>query len=630
MKYLTIGVIGHVDHGKTTLVKTLTGVDTDRLKEEKERGISIALGYAYLDLPNGKLGVVDVPGHEKFIRTMISGATGIKAVLLVLDVNEGVKPQTIEHIQIAQLLGIKHGVVGITKCDTADADMRELASLDIQEYLEGTFLENAPIVYISSQSGEGLDELKEIFSGFLDSVKPIDKIGLPYLPVDRAFSLSGFGKIVTGTLRRGAISLDDELVVHPTGEQVRIRELQTHGEQVESVEPGTRTAVNIRGGNKLELKRGYALAPEGTLQSGLFATAMLTLISDREISIKQRQQVRVLWGTNEVVARVHILGADMIVSGETCTCQIMFESPVCSMFRERAIIRSYSPVETIGGAVLLEYTGKRYKRTDKSAVRHTEILHSGTPKEVLGEAIFASPNGIFPRAWANARYGFPDSGLGKKYVDIGNKMLAHPDKVAEAEEMLQGFLQGYHELNPTQWGPSEEQVLIQIKSPFDNQLVRYALHDLVGSKTITITQGLVHLADHRAGGALTDEEQAIVQEIEDAFRAGGLHPPGIVDILMNDKERMRLYRYLIDKNTLHATWVANKPKTVSNTIVFHHETLENATKYLQNAIPPNQPFTPSDAKEHIQTSRKYLIPLLECLDKQGITKRQGDGRIIAE
>ncbi|HIA48244.1 MAG TPA: GTP-binding protein, partial [Candidatus Hydrogenedentes bacterium] len=201
MNYLTLGVIGHVDHGKTSLVKALTGVDTDRLKEEKERGISIALGYTYLDVPDGKIGVVDVPGHEKFIRTMVSGATGIRAVLLVLDVNEGVKPQTKEHIQIAEILGIKHGVIAITKCDTADEEMWELAALDIQDYLEGTFLENAPLVYTSSQSGEGLDELKDTLGALLSSVGGLADNQLPYLPVDRVFSLSGFGTVVTGTLR---------------------------------------------------------------------------------------------------------------------------------------------------------------------------------------------------------------------------------------------------------------------------------------------------------------------------------------------------------------------------------------------------------------------------------------------
>lgn len=282
MNYMTLGVIGHVDHGKTSLVKALTGVDTDRLKEEKERGISIALGYAYLDVPDGKIGVVDVPGHEKFIRTMVSGATGIRAVLLVLDVNEGVKPQTIEHIQIAEMLGIEHGVIAITKCDTADEDMRELAALDIQEYLEGSFLENAPLVYTSSESGEGLEILKDTLGDLLNHVKPLPDNHLPYLPVDRVFSLSGFGTVVTGTLRRGTIALEDDLVVYPRGEKVRIRELQSHGEQVESVHPGMRTAVNVRGSNKLELKRGDALAPEGTLDSGSFATCALTLLPDRK------------------------------------------------------------------------------------------------------------------------------------------------------------------------------------------------------------------------------------------------------------------------------------------------------------------------------------------------------------
>ena len=633
MGYLTLGVIGHVDHGKTSLVRALTGVDTDRLKEEKERGISIALGYTYLDVQGGKLGVVDVPGHERFIRTMVSGATGIRAVLLVLDVNEGVKPQTVEHIRIAEMLGIEHGVVAITKCDTADEDMRELAGMDIQEFLEGSFLENAPLVYTSAESGEGLEELKGILGEILARVEALPDSKLPYLPVDRVFSMSGFGTVVTGTLRRGTISVEDDLVVYPRGEKVRIRELQSHGEHVESVQPGMRTAVNVRGVSKLELKRGDALAPEGTLLSGSFTLCALTLLPEMNVSVKQRQQVRVLWGTSEVVARVHVLGGDTVVSGETAMVQLQFESPVCSMFGERAVIRSYSPVDTIGGAVLLEFGEARLKRDDAEAVRHAEILYTGTAVEILGEALKAARNGVVSKSGAGVHYGLSKKKLKEAWqalnpITVGEDLVADSERVLEVGKDVLEFLGGYHERNPTIWGPSEEQVYEQMRSGMAEALVSHALKGLVKAEKVATTQGLVHLADFRAGGALTDEEQGILAEIEAAFRDGGLHPPGVVEVLHNDKERMRLYRCLVDNEILYATAVANKPKTIANMVVFHADVLHGAVEDLQKGVAAGESFSPSDAKAYIETSRKYLIPLLECMDRMGVTKRVGDGRVL--
>ena len=634
MNYLTLGVIGHVDHGKTSLVKALTGFDTDRLKEEKERGISIALGYAYLDVPGGKLGVVDAPGHEKFIRTMVSGATGIRAVLLVLDVNEGVKPQTVEHIRIAELLGIEHGVVAITKCDTADADMRELAALDVQEFLEGTFLADAPLVYTSSQTGEGLDALKSTLGDLLSRVEPLSDRELPYLPVDRVFNLSGFGTVVTGTLRRGTIHEYDNVVIYPGGETVRIRELQSHGQKVKSVGPGMRTAVNVRGNNKLDLKRGDALAPAGSIQSGMFATCALTLLNDTEVSLRQRQQVRVLWGTTEEVARVHLLGCESIVSGETRMVQLQFERLVCSMFRERCVIRSYSPVTTIGGAVLLEFSDSRYKRDDGEAVRHAEILHSGATEDVLREALRVTSAGVVSKRQASVRYGFTVTEALEAWKTLGptainEDLVVDAQRVEVTRDSILDALKTFHAANPTQWGPSEEQLIGLLSTIAAEALIAYAVKSMLEAGTILNTGGQLHLAAFRAGGALTDAERAIVDEIEAAFRDGGLQPPGVVEVLKNDKERMRLYRYLVDKKTLYATGVANKPKGLSNTIVFHVQTLERAVDDLRNGVQPGQAFSPADAKEYINTSRKFLIPLLECMDRIGVTKRKGTERFLA-
>lgn len=628
MNYMTLGVIGHVDHGKTSLVKALTGMETDRLKEEQERGISIALGYAWIDLPEGRIGVVDVPGHEKFIRTMVSGATGIRAVLLVLDVNEGVKPQTVEHLNIARLLGIDRGIIAITKCDTADAEMRELAAMEIRDYLEDSFLSEAPLVFTSSESGEGIDELNVKLGETLQELESTTTGNAPYLPVDRAFSMAGFGQVITGTLRRGTINVGDDLRCYPAGNVVKVRELQSHGDTVDSVDPGRRCAVNVRLEKKIQMNRGDVLAPEGSVDQGTAVLCAIELLDDAK-SIKQRQELRVLWGTTEAIGRVHLLDGDEVGAGQRSFVQLLFNEPVCGIFRERLILRSYSPVTTIGGGQILSIGTQRLKRGDSALLEDLALLRDGSDQQVLDFALRHADSGVLDSPATASRYGLTPELVNTLWaklgaIQLGPETVTHPLHLDNILDELSTLLGRFHKANPSLWGMSHDPLTEALNARFAAPLIDHAL----AHKKISQTNGLYHLATFSVEGALSEAEQAIVTEIENAFRSGGLQPPGMVDVLQNDPERIRLYRYLVNEKRLVTTSVANKGKSVSNTIVFHADAINEAQRLLKDSLNPDQTFTPSTIKDTLGISRKYLIPLLECLDKIGVTKHKGDGRVL--
>lgn len=634
MSYMTLGVIGHVDHGKTSLVRALTGIETDRLKEEKERGISIALGYAWLDVPAGRIGIVDAPGHEKFIRTMISGATGIRAVLLTLDINEGVKPQTIEHLQISGLLGIEKGVIAITKCDTADGEMRELAELEIRDYLQGTFLENAVIVFTSSETEEGLEELKTALNEILTSIPPLDASGPANLPIDRAFTMEGHGQVVTGTLRRGRLAVDDELICYPEGHSVRVRELQSHAEKVRSIEPGHRTAVNVRLSKRNELHRGDVLAVEGSVEVGRIFLCAVTVLGTAENPLKHRQSVRALWGTTEAIGRVHLLTGSEVAPGEGGFAQILFGEPVCGYFRERVILRAYSPMATIGGAVLLGLGEQRAKREDEGLLRDWTLLRDGTPTEILDVALRNAESGQFEKRCVGYRLNLSAEELDAAWIAVdglalGTDRMTHKVHMDRLWKRCVTALEQQHTAHPETWGLPHDTLVEQIADAFDTDLVVRALEHWLGDGSLSRTSGLFHLSTFTVEGALSEAEQAIVDEIETAFREGGLQPPGIVEVLRDDKERIRLYKYLVNEKRLVATSVANKGKSLSNTIVFHRDAVEQARSLIQEKIGPDEGFTPSSIKDTLGMTRKYLIPLLECFDKLGFTRRRGDERVLA-
>ena len=371
MKQVVMGTAGHIDHGKTQLIKTLTGIDTDRLKEEKERGITIDLGFAHLTYEDGtEVGVIDVPGHERFVRNMLAGVGGIDLVMLVIAADEGVMPQTREHLAICQLLRVKEGLVALTKADLVDEDWLELVSEDTREFLKGTFLEGKPIVPVSAKTGQGIDELKRVLQALVARVPPKQLEGKFRLPVDRVFTIRGFGTVVTGTLFSGTIRVEDRIEIYPKGIEAKIRGLQVHNASVPEAVAGQRTAINLQGIDKVELERGDVLGHPGEFAPTFMLDAVLQHLSDAPRPLRHRARVRLHVGTSEIMGRVILLDRDELAPGEEAYVQLRLEEPAIVLPRDRFVIRSYSPVQTIGGGMLLDAQPAKHRRGEAGLAAH--------------------------------------------------------------------------------------------------------------------------------------------------------------------------------------------------------------------------------------------------------------------
>jgi len=379
MKQIILGTAGHIDHGKTSLIKALTGIETDRLKEEKQRGITIELGFAHFNLPGGQaLGIVDVPGHEKFVKNMVAGATGIDIVALVIAADEGVMPQTKEHLEICQLLKIQHGLVVLTKIDMVESDWLELVKEDVSEYLSETFLSEAPMVEVSSVTGQGMEDLTDVLDKLAQEV-PEKEVGHIFrVPVDRVFTMKGFGTVITGTGISGKIRVGDEITIYPQGVSTRIRGLQVHNKEENDVSAGLRTAVNLQGIEKAVIRRGDVLATKDSLRPTYMVDVDLDLLSSAPRKLKNRARVRFHSGTSEIMARVVLLERDEMKPGESCFAQIRLDEPTAVLRGDRYVLRSYSPVRAIGGGeVLNALPGRKKKRFSDAVLAEMKSLQSG-------------------------------------------------------------------------------------------------------------------------------------------------------------------------------------------------------------------------------------------------------------
>jgi selenocysteine-specific elongation factor len=633
VKYITLGVIGHVDHGKTSLVKALTGIDTDRLKEEKERGISITLGYSHMTLPGGEIGIIDAPGHEKFIRTMISGATGSAGVLLVVDVNEGVKPQSVEHLDIAKLLRLKRGIVVVTKCDVALPDHREFVLEEIAELVDGTFLEDAPVIHTSSVTEEGFDELRDALNGLLENTEPLPDEGFTYLPVDRVFSMSGFGTVVTGTLRRGAISVGDEMQFYPSGNKAKVRELQSHNAFVDTVLPGHRVAVNLRGTEKQELHRGDVVATPESLSPARILDAELTLLATAKDSLKNRQEIRLLFGTNEVFARAHLLDRDEVMPGDTCVLQWRIDREATVLTREPYIIRSYSPMTTIGGGIILGSSHTGYRRQDDKAVTRLEIIAAGDAKTIAEARLSEAGLGglAVPSLCADTRLSLNEirEHLNSMNVQfINDEHVMAQTSLQDLTDRITSETELFHKEQSVLRGLTRDELEKRLPKSLPGPVLIYALETLLSAKTLAVENGLYHTTEFDPVKALKGRDRELASEIEEAFAEGGYKPPDLDEVVGRDKERHRIYRYLIDNGILIAAAITTRNKAVNRATAFHADTLQQAEDGLRERFGSGEGFTASQAKEVVDTSRKYLIPLLECLDTRGVTKRLGDERTL--
>jgi len=630
MKSIVVGTAGHIDHGKTALVKALTGIDADRLAEEKRRGITIDLGFAHLDLEgmNGEkllIGFVDVPGHERFVRNMLAGVGGIDLVLLVIAADESIRPQTREHFDILQLLGVQRGLTVLTKSDAVDAETLDVVRLEVEEFLRGTFLDSPKsIIAVSSLTGAGVDDLKRALTAAAAEVQPRDSRALACLPIDRVFTMKGFGTVVTGTLVAGTIHREEELEVFPTGQRVRVRGVQVHGHSADAAVAGQRTALNLAGASTEDLSRGMTLAPASTFAATRRLDVRLSLLPSAPRPLKSRTRVHFHSNTMETVAEITLHVAKQLAPGSQALARLKLPGPALLLPGDRFIIRQFSPVVTIGGGVVLDPAPIPRMPGHESFL---EILSAGDPEPMLKARIARRGHGGIPMSQLVAETGwtrnFIEARLAEAVKEVRvlrtGALLVNAAAIVGLQELILSSVEGFHEKNPLVRGIAREALREQVKASSD--VFAAALDLLSQEKKVEAAGDLVRMLGH--GVVMKDEEAESKKQIEAAFAGAGLKVPALQDVIAGlkvDKARAQKIVTLLLRDKLLVK--------VSEELVFHRSALEDLRRLVAAQKAKSSKMDVAKFKELTGVSRKYAIPLLEYLDRERVTRRVGDAREI--
>lgn len=637
MKQVILGTAGHIDHGKTSLIRALTGIDTDRLKEEKLRGITIELGFAHMDLPGGKrLGIVDVPGHERFVKHMVAGATGIDLVALVIAADEGVMPQTREHMEICQLLQVKKGLVVLTKTDLVDdPDWIEMVKDDVGEFLKGTFLEGSPIIPISAVKGEGIDELKKELSRLYDNVEPRSTEGAFRLSVDRVFSMRGFGTVVTGTSMSGRLRLGDTVTIYPSEQKTKVRGLQVHNDEVQEVLPGQRTAINLQGVERTIIERGNVIATPGSLVPNPMVDVYLELLSSSPRPLKNRAKVRFHTGTAEHIGTAVLLDREELLQGDSAFVQVRLDHPITVLRGDRFVLRSYSPVQTIGGGTILHPLPRKHKGHDKlAAAKALQTIMDGDEAEiVVWHILDAGWSGVSEDELRVRAHVGPKSleknlqrFISQKQIilyDKENRRLLHRQVLEELQNTILETLADYHGRFALKTGMLKEELSAQLPKPVDVKLYNFVLRQLAEQGQVVQEMEWVRLTTHKID--LTKDEEGIRQTIENTFRESGLQPPFFRDIAENLPGTPRQHQDVL-------SWMLSQGiiVKVKEDLFFHAAAMNGLQQRLVAFLREHGEISTPQFKEMTQASRKYTIPLLEYFDTQKVTIRIGDLRRLRE
>jgi selenocysteine-specific elongation factor len=632
IKHVIVGTAGHIDHGKSSLVEALTGTNPDRLEEEKRRGITLDLGFAFLELEGVRLGLVDVPGHERFVRNMLAGAGGIDLVLLVIAADEGIKPQTREHFEICRLLGIPRGIVAITKSDLVDADSLGLVRLEIEEFVRGSFLKSAPILPVSARSGQGLDELKDALRRAAHGAAAKDATRHFRLPIDRSFAMKGFGTVVTGTLISGTVKVEDEVELHPARKRLRVRGMHSGGKQIQRAVAGQRTAVNLAGIEHEEITRGMVLTPAGLFEATQRVDARVALVTSAP-PLKNRARVHFHQGTAEAIAEVILLkeGDAELAAGGSALAQLRLDKPLLLLPGDRFILRRYSPVVTIGGGTVLDSCAPRHKRKDAAVAPLLGVLEHGNREEILGALVEASPRGLM-LAEILARTGWIESetrtmaeklAAAKRVRILGSApiVVAPARAVTDCAAALRKAVETFHRANPLLPGIPKQELrgkAGRARVP----IFEAALGDLVEAQALVAAGDLVSQAGREI--TLSIEEARAKELIEREFESAGLTVPGFASVLaklpVDAARAQKILQILLREKAL---------VKISSDLVFHRSTLQRLRELLAKYRKERGPRLPITVfKELTGVTRKYAIPLLEHLDREQVTRRAGDERVI--
>lgn len=637
MRSIIVGTAGHIDHGKTALVRALTGVDADRLPEEKRRGITIDLGFAELDLDDVRIGFIDVPGHERFVKNMLAGAHGIDVVALVIAADEGVMPQTREHFDICRLLGIRLGLVIITKTDTVDDELLALVRAEAEELVAGSFLEAAPVLDVSSRTGAGIEELKTAMREMASRVPLRSSEMVARLPIDRAFTMRGFGAVVTGTLVAGSVSEGDELELLPAGANVRVRGLQVHGSHVKQAFAGQRTALNLGGIDVSQLERGMVLAPPGRLRSSQVLDVEVDVLDSAPRPLRSRVRLRVHMGAAEVLARVQVLEAGgLIAPGKRGFAQMRLESPIVALPHERFIVRSYSPQRTIGGGRILDPHAAKHRGREASDAR-LRLAALATADRATELAIFVETAGERGLRHSDiaARTGLTDEVLedvvarakkSESIVDADGVYLGKDNFESLSRSTLLE-VESHHKSEPLTRGILRETLRDRLFAHAAPEVFRAVMSKLENQGALVSEKEIVRARSHSL--ALSAADAALRDRLEAVYRVAALEAPTFDEAIVRadgaglQREHVRkIFQLLIDNQSI---------VRVSTDLFFHRPALDHLVARMQGYAADHEPdrtISVPTFKEIAGISRKYAIPLLEYFDRERVTRRAGDKRVI--
>ena len=618
-----VGTAGHIDHGKSSLVKALTQIDPDRLDEEKRRGMTIDLGFAYMDLPSGRhVGIVDVPGHQRFLKNMLAGVHGMDAVMLVIAADEGPMPQTIEHLAIVDLLGIEHGVVVLSKADLVDADWLRLVEDEVRLLLAPSSLRAASIIPVSSLTGLGLDRLRSALDTELERTLPRQDLGRPRLPVDRAFAMAGFGTVVTGTLVGGVLKQGDEIVILPGDRRVRIRGLQQHNRSVLKARPGSRTAVNLAGVDLSEVRRGDVLASPGTLAESRRLDAHLTVLKGAIQPLRHRATLLMYHETAEIQVEVSLLDADELRPGQQGWAQLYAAEPAVALAGDRFIIRLPSPANTVAGGVIVDTSPRRHRRRDPRVLEELASKEGGDIETRIVLELAKHPRGLDDATLARV-LGIPLSQATAVVEDLAAVAVVHRlgpllvtnEQHHNLESTLTTALAGFHAAEPLRQGMPRE--ALRSRSGMPAAPFAALLSSLAAKGVLTDGGAEVALASHQAQPSA--EQRASIKGMSEALESQPFSPPLLAELVQKFALTPALIQYLIAQGLI---------VRISDEFVFTRRALDEATARLRGYLQSNPSVTVAAARDLLGSSRRYVLPLLEWLDSEKVTRRVGDDRIL--
>jgi selenocysteine-specific elongation factor len=631
LKQIILGTAGHIDHGKTSLIKAVTGINTDRLKEEQLRGITIELGFASLMLPSGlHLGIVDVPGHEKFVKNMVAGVTGIDLLALVIAADEGIMPQTREHMEICTLLGIRYGLVVLTKIDLVDEEWLEMVTEEVKAFTRGTFLENAPVIPFSAVSGAGTENFIKMVDTISEQIPPRSSSGLFRLPIDRVFSMKGFGTVITGTLASGKVNVGDRVMIYPSGEISKVRGLQVHNQSVQTAVAGMRTAINFQGLDKTEVDRGDVVAAPDTLVSSYMVDVHLHYLASNQKAIKNRRKVRFHTGTSEIMGTIILLDRDELAPGEQAAAQVRLDTSVTLVKDDSYVLRSYSPVRTIGGGKVLNPLPVKHKRHRPEVVDLLNSLVEAGPEEVVQQHIAAC--GFAGCSYRDLRIA---ANLPEKQLDIilqamlsrqdvlqidkEKRIFVHQAPFKNLQDQVRSHLSGYHTINPLKAGMPKEELKSKLPAGMDIKLYTMVLNQMVKTNSIVQQDDIIHLAEHQI--SLGVDQQTLREQILETYLKSGITPPFFKEVRPQlnapDKQIDQVLNLLVDERLLIR---------IKEDFYYHCKPLDELKNKLIDYLTTHEEITTPQFKDMTGASRKYVIALIEYFDNIQLTLRVGDVR----